>query len=201
MGRLLRDEAPIDEAAAALNDVVTPIRALQTIVGLRSEYNFIANSLRPPSRSGSSPARTSTTVDDQRGLTRNISTVTDTDLTQTAHVRTVQRVTTDAFRLSVMFARRLGPATFRFGIKESTGGADGPALDNHLRSAPTCSPSREHLPHKVAAALNILQRAWIIGGVDDVFNGDRFDYFLGAQLRFNDQDLKSILPFASGLGG
>ena len=54
---------------------------------------------------------------------------------------------------------------------------------------------------RVAAAVNILQRAWLVGGVDDVFNGDRFDYFLGAQLRFNDEDIKSILPFSGGLIG
>lgn len=213
VGRLLRDEALIDEVqgtAAALNDVVTPIARLQTIVGLRSEYNFIANSLRSTVEVRLQPREDKyyllELVDDPRGLTRNISTVTDTtDPTQTAHVRTVQRVTTDAFRLSVMFARRLGPATFRFGIKESTGGVgmDLHLLDDHLEIRTDLFAFGENTyPRlRVAAALNILQRAWIIGGVDDVFNGDRFDYFLGAQLRFNDQDLKSILPFASGLGG
>jgi phospholipid/cholesterol/gamma-HCH transport system substrate-binding protein len=34
-------------------------------------------------------------------------------------------------------------------------------------------------------------------GVDDLLNPDRTDYFFGAQLRFNDEDLKSILPFVS----
>ena len=34
------------------------------------------------------------------------------------------------------------------------------------------------------------------GGVDDILNNDRRDYFVGLQLRFNDQDLKTILPFA-----
>lgn len=213
VGRLLHDEALIDEVqgtAEALNDVIAPIARLQTIVGLRSEYNFIANSLRSTVEVRLQPREDKyyllELVDDPRGLTRNISTVTDTtDPTQTAHVRTVQRVTTDAFRLSVMFARRLGPATFRFGIKESTGGVgmDLHLLDNRLEIRTDLFAFGENTyPRlRVAAALNILQRAWIIGGVDDVFNGDRFDYFLGAQLRFNDQDLKSILPFASGLGG
>jgi phospholipid/cholesterol/gamma-HCH transport system substrate-binding protein len=35
-----------------------------------------------------------------------------------------------------------------------------------------------------------------MGGVDDILNGDRRDYFIGLSLRFNDRDLKTILPFA-----
>ena len=38
----------------------------------------------------------------------------------------------------------------------------------------------------------------ILGGVDDILSGSRRDYFVGAQLRFNDEDLKHILPFAPG---
>jgi phospholipid/cholesterol/gamma-HCH transport system substrate-binding protein len=104
-----------------------------------------------------------------------------------------------------MFARRYGPATFRFGIKESTGGV---GLDLHLLNdnleirndlfgfGESANPRL-----RIAVAYNILQRAWLVAGVDDILNGDRFDYFLGAQLRFNDEDIKSILPFAGGLGG
>jgi phospholipid/cholesterol/gamma-HCH transport system substrate-binding protein len=32
--------------------------------------------------------------------------------------------------------------------------------------------------------------------VDDMLSSSRRDYFVGLQLRFNDEDLKSILPFA-----
>jgi phospholipid/cholesterol/gamma-HCH transport system substrate-binding protein len=39
---------------------------------------------------------------------------------------------------------------------------------------------------------------WIIGGVDHIFLANRRDYFLGLQLRFTDEDLKTILPFAGG---
>jgi phospholipid/cholesterol/gamma-HCH transport system substrate-binding protein len=40
-----------------------------------------------------------------------------------------------------------------------------------------------------------LHRVWLLGGVDDVLSGARRDYFLGLQLRFDDRDLKNILPF------
>lgn len=213
VGRLVRDEALIDEvqgAAEGVNELVGGIARLQTIVGLRSEYNFISNTLRSYVELRLQPREDKyyllEFIDDPRGFTRTISTVTDTtDPRETAHVRTVQRVTTDSFRFSIMFARRFGPATFRFGIKESTGGI---GMDLHLLNdtlevrndlfgfGESANPRL-----RVAAAYNILQRAWIIAGVDDILNGDRFDYFLGAQLRFNDDDIKSILPFAGGLGG
>ena len=35
-----------------------------------------------------------------------------------------------------------------------------------------------------------------LGGADDILSYDRRDYFVGLNLRFNDEDLKSILPFA-----
>ena len=47
-------------------------------------------------------------------------------------------------------------------------------------------------------ALSAGMREVVLGRI---FPLDRFDYFLGAQLRFNDEDLKSILPFAGGLAG
>ena len=34
------------------------------------------------------------------------------------------------------------------------------------------------------------------GGVDNFLTPDRRDYFVGLSLRFNDEDLKTILPFA-----
>ena len=38
----------------------------------------------------------------------------------------------------------------------------------------------------------------LIGGIDHVFLADRRDYFLGLQLRFTDEDMKTVLPFAGG---
>jgi phospholipid/cholesterol/gamma-HCH transport system substrate-binding protein len=48
----------------------------------------------------------------------------------------------------------------------------------------------------VAFAYEFIRKLWLLGGVDDLLNPDRRDYFVGLQLRFNDKDLKAILPFA-----
>ncbi len=211
VGRLLRDDTLIDEVQGTVqgvNDLVGPIARLQTIVGLRSEYQFISNTLRSTVEVRLQPREDKyyllEVVQDPRGVTRYETEVTDsTDPLQTPHVRTVRRITTDGFRFSVMFARRFGPATFRFGIKESSGGfgVDLHLLDDALEVRSDLFAFGEDVAPRlrVTAAYEIIRRAWIVGGVDDVFNPDRFDYFLGAQLRFNDEDLKTILPFTSGL--
>ena len=41
-----------------------------------------------------------------------------------------------------------------------------------------------------------LNRLWLMGGVDDIMSVDRREYFLGMQLRFDDEDLKTVIPFA-----
>ncbi len=51
---------------------------------------------------------------------------------------------------------------------------------------------------RVIVAYEFIRKLWLLGGVDDILNSDRRDYFVGLQLRFTDNDLKSILPFASG---
>ena len=49
---------------------------------------------------------------------------------------------------------------------------------------------------RVSLGYEFVNRAWLLGGVDDILSSSRRDYFVGMQLRFNDEDLKSILPFA-----
>ncbi len=52
--------------------------------------------------------------------------------------------------------------------------------------------------YRVYASYEFIHRLWLLAGVDHVFEGDLRDYFVGLQLRFTDDDLKTILPFAGG---
>jgi phospholipid/cholesterol/gamma-HCH transport system substrate-binding protein len=111
----------------------------------------------------------------------------------------------DTLRFSLQLARRVGPVTLRFGIKESTGGV---GADLHLfrdtleLRTDLFDFSTSALPRlRIALAYEVVRRAWIIGGVDDILNGPRTDYYLGAMLRFNDEDMRSLLLFAGGLLG
>jgi phospholipid/cholesterol/gamma-HCH transport system substrate-binding protein len=210
VGRLTKDEALINEVqgvAEGVNDYVDSLRRLQTVVGLRSDYNFLANTVKSYVELRLQPREDKyyliELINDPRGKTSF--TQTDVDTTNPndpAHYRTVTTTTTDAFRFSIQFARRMGPFTGRFGIKESTGGI---GLDTHLLSnrfeivQDVFGFGEEIRPrYRIYIGYEFLHRLWLIGGVDHVFLANRRDYFLGLQLRFTDEDLKTILPFAGG---
>jgi phospholipid/cholesterol/gamma-HCH transport system substrate-binding protein len=212
IGRLSKDETLINEVqgvAEGVNDYVGSISRLQTIVGLRSDYNFLANTVKSYVEVRLQPREDKyyliELVNDPRGKTSFTQTDTDTtDPRAPAHYRTVTTTTTDAFRFSLMFARRLGPFTGRFGIKESTGGL---GLDLHLLqnrfevSNDLFGFGEEIQPrYRVWIGYEFIHRLWLLGGVDHLFLPNRRDYFLGLQLRFTDEDLKTILPFSGSAG-
>ena len=140
-------------------------------------------------------------VDDPRGLVDRRSVIrTSTNPADPAMWRETTETTSRGVRFSLQFARRFGPATFRFGILESTGGL---GMDlNLLRDrfelrTDIFDFSSSQLPRlRFMAAYAFLQRVYVLGGVDDVLNPQRTDVFLGAQLRFRDEDLRTILLFA-----
>lgn len=210
VGRLTKDEALINEVqgvAEGVNDYVDSLRRLQAVVGLRSDYNFLANTIKSYVELRLQPREDKyyviELINDPRGKTSF--TQTDVDTTNPndpAHYRTVTTTTTDAFRFTIQFARRLGPFTGRFGIKESTGGV---GLDTHLLSnrfeivQDLFGFGEEIRPrYRLWAGYEFIRRLWLIGGVDHIFLPNRRDYFLGLQLRFTDDDLKTILPFSGG---
>jgi phospholipid/cholesterol/gamma-HCH transport system substrate-binding protein len=208
LGRLTSDSTLINEVEGVVGDVkefTGGITRMQTIVGLRAEYFIRGNGIKSFLELRLQPREDKyylvELVSDPRGKT----TITQTDTVSTdpnkpALVREMKTETTNSFRFSFMFARRLGPATFMFGIRESTGGVGLilHAFDDRLelRSdlfgfGENIRPRwREHLSYE------FVKRLWVVLGVDDLLNSDRTDYFFGAQLRFNDEDLKSIIPFA-----
>ena len=213
IGKLTKDEALINEVQGVVegvNDYVDGLRRLQTIVGLRSDYNFLANTVKSYVELRLQPREDKyyviELINDPRGKTSF--TQTDTDTTnpnEPAHYRTVQTTTTDAFRFTIQFARRIGPFTGRFGIKESTGGV---GLDTHLLSnrfevvQDLFGFGEEIKPrYRLFVGYEFIHRLWLLGGVDHIFLPNRRDYFLGLQLRFTDDDLKTILPFSGGASG
>jgi phospholipid/cholesterol/gamma-HCH transport system substrate-binding protein len=210
IGKLTKDEQLVNEVqgvAEGVNDYVQNITRLQTIVGLRADYNFLANTIKSYLSLRLQPTEDKyyeiELVNDPRGLTSITDTTTDTtDPRAPAHYRTITTTTTDSFRFSLQFAKRLGPFTGRFGIKESTGGI---GLDVHLLQDrfeivnDLFGFSEEVQPrYRVYVSYEFLSRLWIYAGVDYLFEPSLRDYFLGLQLRFNDQDLKTILPFTGG---
>jgi phospholipid/cholesterol/gamma-HCH transport system substrate-binding protein len=210
IGKLTKDETLVNEVtgvAEGVNDYVQNITRLQTIVGLRADYNFLANTIKSYVEVRLQPTEDKyyliQLVNDPRGLTTISDTTTDTtNPNEPAHYRTINTTTTDSFRFSLEFAKRMGPFTGRFGIIESTGGV---GLDIHLLQDrfeivnDLFGFSEEVQPrYRVYISYEFLTHLWINGGVDYLFDATNRDYFLGLSLRFNDEDLKTILPFSGG---
>jgi phospholipid/cholesterol/gamma-HCH transport system substrate-binding protein len=210
IGRLTKDETLINEVQGVVegvNDYVGGITRLQTIVGLRTDYNFLENTIKSYVSLRLQPREDKyyevELINDPRGLTSYVQQNVDTTQPGTAaHYQTLTTTTTNSFRFSLQFARRLGPFTGRFGIKESTGGL---GLDLHLLKDrfelvnDVFGFGEEVEPrYRVFASYEFVHRLWLLAGVDHVFTGDLRDYFVGLQLRFTDDDLKTILPFAGG---
>ena len=210
LGKLTKDETLINEVETVVEDVgdfVGGISRVQTVVGLRTDYNFLANTIKSYVELRLQPSEDKyyliELVNDPRGKTSFEQVDVDTtNPNLPAHYRTTTTTTTNSFRFSFQFAKRLGPLTGRFGIKESTGGI---GLDLHLLNdrfelrQDLFGFGEELSPRwRIAVAYEFIRKLWLLGGVDDILNSDRRDYFVGLQLRFNDQDLKSVLPFVGG---
>jgi phospholipid/cholesterol/gamma-HCH transport system substrate-binding protein len=209
LGKLSKDDTLINEVEGVASDIrefTGGITRLQTVVALRSEYLLRANGFKSYLELRLQPREDKyylfEMIADPRGFT-TISQIDtqSTDPNKPAFSREVRTETRNTLRFSFMFARRLGPATFLFGIRESSGGF-GVTLHGledrlELRSdlfgfGENIRPRwREHLSYE------FVRRLWVVLGVDDILNTDRTDYFFGMQLRFTDEDLKTILPFVS----
>ncbi len=208
VGRLVKDETLINEVESAVQnvgDLLGGIGRLQTIVTLRSDYNFLSNTIKNYVQLRLQPSEDKyymiELVSDPRGVTtfQQID-VETTNPNDPPHYREIRTITTDSLRFSAQFAKRFGPLTGRFGILESTGGIglDLNLLDNRFELRQDLFGFGEQLGPRwrIAVGYEFLRKLWLLGGVDDVFSDARRDYFVGVQIRFNDLDLKSILPFA-----
>ncbi|HET6147734.1 MAG TPA: MlaD family protein [Polyangia bacterium] len=218
-GRLLADDTianNIEEITEDAGGFVRGITKLQTIVGLRSEYNFLSHTTKEYLSVQLVPRPDKfyliELVQDPRGFREQTSTVTNSSLTGTSSSTTV--TTSQKLRFSLMLGKRVGPIAGRFGIKESTGGfgVDLYLLQDHLMlSVDVFDTLTNQYPRvKPGAALAVWKRnLFVVGGADDVINQNRalagagggIDWFLGGQLIFNDEDLKSLLLFGGSAAG
>jgi phospholipid/cholesterol/gamma-HCH transport system substrate-binding protein len=216
VGHLITDDTVaknLDSITDDANSLLHGVTRLQTIVGMRTEYNYLAHTFKNYVAVTLMPRPDKfyliEIVDDPRGYRTQSQTYTDSSKDGQNLTKTI--TTTEQMRLTFQFGKRIGPFVGRFGIKESTGGvgADLYLFDDRLMlSADVFDMRSNQYPRAVGrATLAVYKRmVYLVGGVDDVFNyvrtqssaGGTFDWFLGAQLVFNDEDLKSLLLFGGG---
>ena len=208
LGRLTKDEKLINEVegvAENIGDFVGGLSRMQTIVALRTDYQFLASGVKAYVELRLQPSEDKyylvEIINDPHGLTRYEQVDVDsTNPNSPPHYREIRQVTTNSLRFSLQFAQSFGPFTGRWGIKESTGGVGLDLLLFEKRfelKQDLFGFGEVVLPRwRVSLGYEFVNRLWLIGGVDQILSDTGRDYFVGAQLKFNDEDLKSILPFA-----
>lgn len=199
-----RTEQILDDAGEFIDQVAR----LKTVIDLRSEYHVNNEQLKNVLGLRLQPSEEKyyliELIDDYRGSTNIVQTTTNTNeagrdpLSTTTEVRT-----TDDFKFSVEFARTffLSPwmgITGRFGLIESSGGVGANLIllqDRSLELNADLFDFGEDVNPRLRAfaTWNFFSFAYIAGGLDDSLNPERREYFIGAGIRFDDEDLKAIL--------
>jgi phospholipid/cholesterol/gamma-HCH transport system substrate-binding protein len=213
-GRLLSDDTIANNVEEITEDAGTFVRGitkLQTIVGLRAEYNFLSHTTKEYLSVQLVPRPDKfyliELVEDPRGFREETSQVTNSSINP-GPVKSTTVTTSQKLRFSLMLGKRIGPIAGRFGIKESTGGfgVDLFLLDDRLTLSVDVFDALSNQYPRVKPTLlaSIWKRnLFLVLGADDVINTNRatagagggIDWFLGGQLVFNDEDLKSLLLF------
>ena len=218
VGHLLNDDTiarNIEDITEDAGGFIRGVTKLQTIVGLRTEYNFLSGQPKEYLSVQLVPRPDKfyliEVVNDPRGLRESSTTNTVTSgRVTTTNVTTYSQ---NKLKFTLQFGKTYGIWTGRFGIKESTGGV---GLDVHLMedrlvlSADLFDTLFNTYPRlQGRAAVAVWGRMlYVVGGVDDFLNrrakfgtAGGFDWFLGGQLVFNDEDLKSLLLFGGSAAG
>ncbi|MCG8425247.1 MAG: MlaD family protein [Proteobacteria bacterium] len=225
LGRLVNDPTiadNVEEITEDAKDFLGGLFGLQTYVGLRTEFNVFSRLSRSyvTVELATRPDKFYY-IEFERGPRGGYPEVTleyDPTVDRTQYVRKV--LIEDKLRFTFQIAKRINWATFRFGIKESTGGVgvdiETTWLGRTLRvNTDVFDMSFDQLPRlKVSAAYEVFKNLYVLGGIDEALNDpetlvidtgefdepvqfEEFrygrDYFLGAMLRFNDRDLAALL--------
>ncbi len=199
----------IKDAVEGVNKVIGGVARMQTWVNLRSEFQFRTGAAKNYVQFKLQPKEDAyyifEVVDDPRGVRETVIEDVETtspELGRAFQYRERRTTTSDKLSFSLLFGKRFYWLGLRFGIIEGTGGvgADFHFLDDRLEFYFDLNRFGEEsrLPRiKGLALVEIIPHIYLHAGVDDAFNIGTIDYFVGAGVRFNDQDLLSILA----LGG
>ncbi|KPK52542.1 MAG: hypothetical protein AMJ63_09115 [Myxococcales bacterium SG8_38_1] len=210
IGRLTQDEALIDEVegvAEGLNSFVGGLNRLRTIVELRSEYYALSNAFKTYFSIYLKPREGRyflvQFVDDPRGsvtVTESIIRQSPPPLFYPNEYRRTEISRSNRLKFSAEFGKTIAFATFRFGIIESTGGLglDIKVIKDRLEiNTDIFNFGRQIWPRiRVRAGFELVKRFWLLAGIDNAANIGR-DYFVGLQLRFDDEDLKPLIPLGA----
>jgi phospholipid/cholesterol/gamma-HCH transport system substrate-binding protein len=201
LGKLVSDDTmynSVNSAAEGLSNYVARIERMETIIGFRTQYmfpesqNYFSLELKPQA--------------DQYYLfeitTDPFGEYTRTETTLSPPGGTVVTETyEDEFKFSLEFVKRWGNLAVRLGLIESTGGlgADYYAFNDRIKFSLDAwnfnsdEPRNENTHMKATATFSLNKLIFVNAGYDNFLNKDRAAGFIGAGLRFSDENLKYLL--------
>jgi len=208
LGKLVNDDQIINDVQEVITDagdLVKRVTGIQTRVELYSEFFIKQRALKNYLRLRLQPKEDKyyliELIDDPRGKT-----IFQTQITQTNDpslppvVHETQATTSEGIKFSFQFAKKWYFMTGRFGVFEGTGGVgfDAEFFDDTLKfSADIFDFGQDESPRmRVLANYEFFKHFYLSAGVDDIFNSQSFDWFLGGGIRFTDDDLKALMTVA-----
>ena len=205
LGKLVNDNtahASLTDTLDGINRYVRKTEALKTFLDYRLEYqtepsefkHYVDLRLQP----SADKYYLIGVVDDPRGKLNSSDTTTTTNGVTT---RTLQDSYTNKLKFTALVAKRFSGLTLRGGVMESTGGvgADYEVLKDRLTvglNAYDFTRKGNQPPHlKAFGNYDIVKNLFITGGVDDILNNEKSlrTFFLGFGIKFEDEDLKTVL--------
>ncbi|HEU4612851.1 MAG TPA: MlaD family protein [Kofleriaceae bacterium] len=221
LGRLINDPSTadsIEEATDAVRSGTNSFSRFKSWLGLRMEFNVFA---REPRFFVTAEVRARTDkfylVELERGPLGDFPDDQISDATGVPEYMRHQELH-DRLRFTVQFGKTFGNwFQIRGGVKESTFGFGADMLlgEGRLKFSADLYGSYQYTPRlKLAGALAVFRSIYLIAGVDDVLNDPGYlsirkgntdvptqfdqirfgrDYFLGAELHFDDADLSMLL--------
>jgi len=225
-GKLLADERLGEKLSGTIenvSDYYDRLFKLQLKVNLRSEWLLTQSGSKTYAGFALVPRPDKyylfEIVSDPRGInTQTVETLTTQTPAGTSTTTTTKLVNEQRVSFSLQFAKRYGPATFRIGLIESSGGAgaDLHLLNDALKLSVSvyqfARPDRPQFPRaKIWADYGFLRYFYVTTGSDDFLNtwhagrypgGPKFsigqDVFFGGGIVFTDDDLKALISVAGG---
>jgi phospholipid/cholesterol/gamma-HCH transport system substrate-binding protein len=205
IGKLFADEKAYNNINTALEGVTNTLGRIQrfkTNVGFRSEYQIDSSENKGYLSLKLSPRQDKyylvELVDDPVGkvaLTTNVTTTNGTPVTKT------DLETTRKLKFSAQFGKRLPNFGLRIGLVENAFGIGGDvyAQDDHIKFSVdawdfSSDDPLSKKPHiKVSAQYEILRYIHFGVGYDQILNDGRDTLFVGAGLRFDDEDIQYLI--------
>jgi len=211
IGRLINDESVvnhIDSAASGVSEALGGINRFQVDVGYHVEYlgqsqdfkNYLGVALRPrPDKAFMLDFVVDPNPSPVEKVTTTMVTTGGTATSVTTDENVVQK---DKFLISAQLAKSFNNLTLRGGIIESRGGVGvdynyGPfAVQFSAFDFRTDNNQRPHL--KVLGSMNVTKNFYLVSGIDDFLHKQQnHDWFVGAGVKFVDNDIKSLLGAAA----